>query len=69
MLSRIDRISLARFWKPATGWYLLAALYLIAAVLTVLLAVAMGTWWPLVLVLVSVVAAARCVVAALDRRK
>ncbi|HET9138852.1 hypothetical protein [Actinophytocola sp.] len=69
MLSGIKRSRWTRFWQPATGWLVLAGLYLVAAVLTVLLAVTMVAWWPLVLVAASVVAAARCVVAALDRRK
>jgi hypothetical protein len=69
MLSEIKQTRWGRFWHPATGWLVLAGLYLVAAVLTVLLAVSMASWWPLVLVVAFVVAAARCVVAALDRRK
>jgi hypothetical protein len=69
MLSGIKHTRWGRLWHPATGWLVLAGLYLVAAVLTVLLAVSMVSWWPLVLVGASLVAAARCVVAALDRRE
>lgn len=60
-----------RPWRRAgTGWsrrpsvwWVLAGLYLVAALLSLLLAAAMTSWWPLVLVTGSVVAAAGCVTA------
>src|SRR3954447_18319978 len=53
--------------RPTVVWWVLTGLYLVAAVLSLQLAAAMISWWPLVLVTGSVVAAAACVLAARAR--
>jgi hypothetical protein len=47
-------------------WLAVGALYLIAAVLTLLLAVAMNAWPPLLATAASALAAAACVLTGLD---
>jgi hypothetical protein len=56
---------LALLRQPGAGWLLLTTAYLTAAVLSVFLAVSMSVWWPLVLVVGSLVAAGGCLMAAL----
>jgi hypothetical protein len=56
-------------WQPATGWWLLALLYVVGAVLSVFLTVAMDAWEPLLLVVALICAAVGCVLAALDKRR
>jgi len=53
-------------WRPCVGWLMIAALYLIAAVLGVFLAVAVADWWPLLLTTACTVAAASCTRIGLD---
>jgi hypothetical protein len=50
MLRRRPRRA-ARSWvrHPSTGWLFLAALYLTAAIVNLLLALSMAVWWPAVL--------------------
>lgn len=67
MLRRRPRRTLfAWLWRPTAGWMLLAVLYLTAAVLSALLALAMAAWEPLLLVAALLAAAAGCLLAALD---
>lgn len=49
---------------PALGWLALAALYLAAAVLNLLLAISTAHMWPLVLAVTLMVIAGLCVAAA-----
>ncbi|OLF05037.1 hypothetical protein BLA60_38030 [Actinophytocola xinjiangensis] len=62
----------SRLWdrlrhRRAAGWLALALLYVVAAVLNVLLALDIGRWWPMPLVVALAGAAGACVVAALRR--
>jgi hypothetical protein len=63
---RPRRTPFAWLWQPTAGWLLLAFLYLTAAVLSMLLALAMSAWEPLLLVAALVAAAIGCLLAALD---
>lgn len=49
---------------PATGWLLLAALYVVATVLNVLLAFSMAVLWPVLLAVLLAMLAGACVAAA-----
>jgi hypothetical protein len=69
MLRRRPRRSVYHWVRqPVTVWLLLTFLYLAAAVLSVLLAIAMDTWWPVLITLTSLLAATACALTALDRR-
>ncbi|HEV2783682.1 MAG TPA: hypothetical protein VGX25_30210 [Actinophytocola sp.] len=58
------------YWvrQPVVVWLLLAVLYLTSAILSILLAVAMTEWWPLLITLASMIAAGTCAMTALDSR-
>jgi hypothetical protein len=56
-------------WQPHVGWLVVAALYLVAAVLTVMLAVAMGAWGLWLVTAALALAAGGCLLIGFDHQR
>lgn len=61
------RSQFAELWHPRTGWLMLAALYLAGALMSLVIAVTMAVWWPLITIVVTVAATVGCTAKTLRR--